>query len=136
MALSSSKNQAELHPSWYPRQQPPSSIMLMIKHHVYVMGTITEGKSFLNGLFHVKMVFKEERFGGNWAAMYAVLREMSMLCINKLMRTACLGICILSMDKIHLLFVTIASDINEQEHILTMKQRPFKICQEEIGFGY
>lgn len=45
-----------------------------------------------------------------------------MLCINKLMRTACLGICILSMDKIHLLFVTIASDINEQEHILTMKQ--------------
>lgn len=26
------------------------------------------------------------------------------------------------MDKIHLLFVTIASDINEQEHILTMKQ--------------
>lgn len=30
-ALSSSKNQAELHPSWYPRQQPPSSIMLMIK---------------------------------------------------------------------------------------------------------
>ena len=69
--------------------------------------------------------------------MYAVLREMSMLCINKLMRTAWLGICILSMDKIHLLFVTIASDINEQEHIFTMKQgEAIKICQEETGFGY
>jgi len=36
------------------------------------------------------------------------------------------------MDKIHLLFVTIASDINEQEHIFTMKQgEAIKICQEE-----
>ena len=32
VALSSSKNQAELPPSWFPRQQPPSSIMLMIKN--------------------------------------------------------------------------------------------------------
>lgn len=69
--------------------------------------------------------------------MHAVLREMPVLCINKLMRTACLGICILFMDKIHLLFVTIASDINEQEHIFTMKQGDtIKICQEETGFGY
>ena len=60
-----------------------------------------------------------------------------MLCINKLMRTACLGICILFMDKIHLLFVTISSDINEQEHIFTMKQgETIEICQEETGFGY
>lgn len=41
------------------------------------------------------------------------------------------------MDKIHLLFVTIASDINEQEHIFIMKQgEAIKICQEETGFGY
>ena len=43
---------------------------------------------------------------------------------------------VLSVEKIHLLFVVIASDINEQEHIFTLKQgAAIKTCQWEIGSG-